>query len=195
MYPHSYRVVGKCSIYCIPRRQRVKTINWEAIGAVGAVGAVGVVGEIMGAVVVVVTLFYLANQIRSNHRTNLMVAAGRLGETSDAWMGQLVQDAVLSDIYHRGLRDYEALEQGEKKRFEMLILQFLKVVEAAWAQQHLGVLNEDQWYGFEVSVRQVVGSDGGMLVREKLRGNFSENFNNMVDDVIACGKATTLNRS
>ena len=122
MYPHSYRVVGKCSIYCILRRQRVKTINWEAIGAVG---------ELMGAVVVVVTLFYLANQIRSYHRTNLMVAAGRMGETNDAWMRQLVQDAILSDIYHRGLRDYEALEQGEKKRFEILILQFFRVVEAA----------------------------------------------------------------
>ena len=66
----------------------------------------------------------------------------------------------------------------------MLILQFLKIIETAWVQQNLGVRNEGQWYGFEVSIRQVVGSDGGMLVLEKLRVN----FNSMVDDVLAADR-------
>ena len=154
-------------------------MNWDAIGAIG---------EIMGAVVVVVTLFYLAAQIKQNNQSNLMVAAGRLGDTTDAWMRQLVQDAELHDLYHKGLRDYEALEERERRRFNMLIFQFLKSIESAWAQKDLGVLNTDQWYGYEVSIRDIVGSSGGLIVLEKVKRSFSQNFNTMIDEVLAAGK-------
>jgi len=154
-------------------------MNWDAIGATG---------EIMGAVVVVATLFYLAAQIKQNNQSNLMVAAGRLGDTTDAWMRQLVQDAELHDLYHKGLRDYEALEERERRRFNMLIFQFLKSIESAWAQKDLGVLNTDQWYGYEVSIRDIVGSSGGLIVLEKVKRSFSQNFNTMIDEVLAAGK-------
>ena len=142
----------------------------------------------MGVAVVIATLFYLAAQIKQNNHSNLMVAAGRTGESTDAWMRQLVQDPVLNDLYQNGLRDYEALEQSERRRFNLLIFQYLKSVETSWAQKHLGVLNENQWYGYEVSIREILGSSGGSLVPEKMRHNFSPDFNIMLNKVLVDGK-------
>ena len=118
----------------------------------------------------------------------MMVAAGRTGESTDAWLRQLVQDAELNNIYQQGLRDYEILSQADRSRFDMLILQFLKAIETAWAQQDLGVLNDDQWYGYEASIRQVVGSPGGMIVLDKRTDAFSPNFIEMVQQVLAGGQ-------
>ena len=151
-------------------------MNWDAIGAIG---------ELFGGVVVIATLFYLTAQIRQNHNSNLMVAATHMGETSDAWIRQIVQDATLSDLYHRGLLDYESLDQPERRRFNMLLLQLLRSIETAWAQQGLGVLNDDQWHGYEFSILKVIGSPGGRVAFEKIKGNFTERFVTMVQDVLA----------
>ena len=64
-------------------------MNWEAVGAVG---------EVFGATVVVATMFYLAMQIRENKRSNQMLAATRIAESADSWIGQIVRDEKLNEI-------------------------------------------------------------------------------------------------
>ncbi len=81
-------------------------------------------------------------------------------------------------------RAYDVLDKAERSRFELLIVQFLKAMESAWALQDLGVLTKEQWYGYEVSIRLVVGSPGGRVVLDKYKDAFSQNFYDMVHDVI-----------
>jgi hypothetical protein len=151
-------------------------MNWEAIGAIG---------EILGAAVVVATIFYLALQIRQNHSSNQMVAASRIAESADAWLGQIIRDKALHDIYQNGLRDYDSLERSDQGRFILLIAQFLRSIEGAWTHEQFGVLNKDQWYGYKMTIRRIVGSSGGRTAFELVRSEFSPAFCSAVVEIIS----------
>jgi hypothetical protein len=151
-------------------------MNWEALGAVG---------EIFGAIVVVATMFYLATQIRQSHRSNQMVATSRVAESADAWLGQLVRDKILNDIYQKGMRDYEGLELSDRNRFDLLIMQFLRAIEGAWTNEKLGFLDQSLWHGYKITTQRVVGSTGGSIAFNKQRMVFSPEFGAAIDDMVS----------
>jgi hypothetical protein len=79
-------------------------MNWEAIGAIG---------EVVGAFAVFLSLLYLAIQIRNSRRSDQLAAAAGAASAVDEWIGQIVRDGELYDLYRRGLTDYESLSRSE----------------------------------------------------------------------------------
>lgn len=152
-------------------------MSWDAIGAIG---------EILGAIVVVATIFYLAIQIRQSHSSNQMATAARIAETADAWLGQLVRDKELNEIYQNGMRDYNSLDLSERSRFDLLIAQLLRAVESAWTQEKHGALDKNQWYGYKMTTRHVIGSPGGRAAFNKLENtSFSPEFSAAIHEIIS----------
>ncbi len=127
-------------------------MSWEAIGAIA---------EVVGAIAVVVSLLYLAWQIRSSRRTDQIFAASATATATDDWLRQIVSDEVLYELYERGLFNYESLSKTEKGRFSLLVLQFLRNVDNVWRQHLLGVSEDDYWMGIVETTRFIVGSPGG----------------------------------
>ncbi len=150
-------------------------VNWEAVGAVG---------EVLGASVVIITLFYLAIQIRHSNRSNRMIAAARIAEVSNDFMKQLVQDPDLYQLYRNGMSEYEPLQQPDRGRFDVLILQFLRSVESTWIQLRLGVVEVDQWHGLRNATRFIVGSPGGRAAYARNRQFLSPEFVAAVDAIL-----------
>ncbi len=118
-------------------------MNWEAIGAVG---------ELLGAVGVIVTLAYLAVQVRQNsrnldHNTRAVVSAAEIAGGQQVLMGQLpiAQSADLADLLLRGSRDYSALTSIEKLRFRSFWHGALISHQGYFFQLQRGLLNEDVW--------------------------------------------------
>ena len=64
-------------------------VNWEAISAIG---------QLVGALAVVISLIYVAREIRSNARSARLASVG----TINRWLGQLATDRHLADVWHRG---------------------------------------------------------------------------------------------
>ena len=87
-------------------------MNWEALGAIG---------EIVGAVVVVATLGYLAIQIRQNTHTVRVAAEASQQELGSDFRGHIIDNAEVASIYLRGLQDYDSLAEGDQVRFRMLM--------------------------------------------------------------------------
>ena len=84
-------------------------MNWDAISAVGEiVGAIGVIGS----------LIYLALQIRKSDQT---VRAERIQALWDGSRDRLLApgsiDPQLSDLVAKGLTNFEALNNSDKRRF------------------------------------------------------------------------------
>ena len=90
------------------RLYELMTFNWEAIGAVG---------EVVGGAAVFISLLYLAMQIRSSRRSDQVAAAAGAVSAVDEWIGQIVRDEKLYDLYQRGLSDYESLAGRKKADF------------------------------------------------------------------------------
>ena len=87
-------------------------MNWEALGAIG---------EIVGAVAVVLTLGYLAVQIRQNNRSLHQAALQETARCANDFSSLLVRDPDLNRIYSKGISDYSSLSGEELSQFSHLL--------------------------------------------------------------------------
>ncbi len=96
-------------------------MNWDAIGAVG---------EIVGAAGVILSLVYLAAQIK--HNTKQVDEAGRshrletLSEVSNhftSWRAMITTSREVASIWRRGRLGLEGLDDEERVQFDNLVIE------------------------------------------------------------------------
>ena len=97
-------------------------MSWEAIGAVG---------EVAGALLVGVTLLYLAFQVRQNARGNRAALSWSMNQALADLNGRLSGDAELADIWRRGCEGLDDLNPIERERFQHYAIDRLNLAEFA----------------------------------------------------------------
>ena len=98
-------------------------MNWEAIGTIS---------ELVGALAVVLTLFYLARQIRqSNSQGRRSEIIATFQQFSVPRMA-IAQNEGLADLFVRGSNSYDDLNPIEKHRFENLMNERFWVFHSIW---------------------------------------------------------------
>lgn len=148
-------------------------MNWEAIGAIG---------EILGAIAVLLTLAYLAAQIRQN--TNSVRTSTFQQVVSDMAhaIEQLNQNADLNRIWYAGLRDFEGLEQLEKQRFATYITSILRRYENILYQSREGTLDSSNLEGLIGQMSGIMSSPGTQVWWSRARGLFNTELQDHVDN-------------
>jgi hypothetical protein len=126
-------------------------MNWEAIGAIG---------EIVGSTGVIISLLYLAIQIRKDARAR---RANTLHEQCQALAGvysTLESSSELSDVYFRGIQDFSCLKGSERVRFSALCNHLFRLWEEDHLQATEGNLDRRMWNAYEVALDDVVSLPG-----------------------------------
>ena len=90
---------------------QIVELSWDAIGAVG---------EVVGGVGVIVTLIYLAIQVRQNTKASEKQNLRDATEFLHSCYRSVIEDQELADISVRGMKDYAALTEAERERFHYL---------------------------------------------------------------------------
>lgn len=118
-------------------------MNWEAISAIG---------QIVGAIAVVISLIYLAREIRSNARSARMASVGTLNE----WLRQLAEHPHLAELWHSGIRDYRSVEGADRTSFNAFLLGLFRIFEEMYYQQLDGHLDPRLWHEVETPMRHMI---------------------------------------
>ena len=95
-------------------------MNWEAIG---------VITEILGTLVVIVTLIYLALQIKQVNRQAELETMRHTLDGFNQYCDLIVQSKQTANILNRGRINLDTLDADEKMQFEHLIIRFLNTLE------------------------------------------------------------------
>ena len=156
------------------RRRRTQTgaaMNWEAIGAIG---------ETVGAIGVVVTLIYLARQIRQQNRESRIAAVHDLNE---GFRGSITafQDAGLADIFSRAKTDFASLAEPERLRFIAMVQAVFRVWEDAFYQYDAGRLDPRIWHAMQTQFSGYLSLPGVQRVWEIRKQAYNERFRDFVD--------------
>ena len=148
-------------------------MNWEAIGAVG---------EAVGAIAVVVTLAYLAMQIRQN--TGATRAASHHAVIEALNQGNLAQaqDAELAQIWVSGLKDRGVLTEVERQRFDSLCLAYFHVFDSLWYSAKVGTAERDLLRSEEKGFVYLMDSSGVYDWWEANPYAFSPEFRNYMEE-------------
>ena len=125
-------------------------MNWDAIGAVS---------EILGTIAVVVSLVYLAVQIRNQSReTRLSTINNSLAEWNSL-LAVIANNPELADIWNRGLKN-EELPEGEEVRFRAFANSYFRVIEGLYLQHLEGRLDSRIWKGVGNGATEILIASG-----------------------------------
>lgn len=84
----------------------------------------GSIGEFVGAIAVVLSLLYLATQIRQNTQATRASSYEDVAQGVRAFMALIAEDDELAQLYLRGAAQSQPLAPQEQLRFEMLLGHF-----------------------------------------------------------------------
>ena len=90
-------------------------MDWNAIGAVG---------EILGALAVVATLFYLTRQLKQNSQQIRLSSSQVASNTYSGRMREVLMDPDLLRVFRHGLHDYASLPPDDQATFHGLMMGF-----------------------------------------------------------------------
>lgn len=127
------------------------TIDWTAVSTIV---------EAVGLVIVVLSLWYLARQIRLN--TNAILSNSRQGLLD----GDL---ALISDYINHSLDphlvgDDVELKPEDERRFTWIVIKAIRIREFAWHQYKSGSLDEESWNSYMAPVEGIFSSERAKAV-------------------------------
>ena len=150
-------------------------INWDAVGAVG---------EIFGAAAVLVTLNYLARQIRLNtDEVRATRVEGTLRDQSE-YNRMLAEDGELARIYWTAVDDVEQLTDDEKRRWLHLCSVMLRNSEIAYFHYCHGHLPAAVHESRERWIKRFMGTSGFRWWWQQYAEILDPEFVNYVERVI-----------
>lgn len=111
-------------------------MNWDAIGAMA---------ELLGALGVIISLLYLAGQIRNANRAAAVAAKLDSTRFITDYLDLLIQNPEIADLINRGRRDQESLSKDEFLRFSNCALKAFYYFSAGYFQNQLGTLSDSSY--------------------------------------------------
>ncbi len=151
-------------------------MNWEAIGAIG---------ESLSAIAVLVTLGYLAVQIRQNTRaTKASASNSAMRDVSHV----TENNGPYSDLVMKSLR-MEKLTPAERLLMVERFLTIMRTFENFWYQQQLGNLSLDQFERQLDTLRWALNVPAARRMWVHLAPAFDSGFRAVVDSEVLEEKA------
>lgn len=153
-------------------------MDWDALGAIG---------EIVGAGAVVVTLVYLAFQIRQNTRSNQVSAEIQALEQLSKWVTRISTDKDAQRLWDLVADGSEPLSAEDSGQYLWIMGELFWLVESAFVQYRRGYLSKAAWMRFE---RTLVGTLNNKLTREWWENRevpHSPEFRGYVDQLLRTG--------
>lgn len=126
-------------------------LNWEIINAIG---------QMLGAVGVIISLIYLAAQIRNQNKESQRAAMNVLTTHWSDLNRTLVENSEMAVLWLRALRSFDKLDGPSKLRFGAHLGRFLRFADSLYLGVLDGTLDGRLWRGYERTIADTVAYPG-----------------------------------
>ena len=120
----------------------------------------GNIGEAIGGIAVIVTIVYLAIQIRQNTRAVRAAAFQQVVDSFAEFSASLSHDRELVEIVINGNKDYHALNEVDQTRYGLAMRSFIRRAENVFFQTEQGTVKAETWAGIRGSLITVFRTPG-----------------------------------
>ena len=149
-------------------------MDWQALSAIG---------EATGAVAVVISVLYLAHQIRIQSAETRLAAIHEVSVGFREGIAATFLDPQLARVFHLGKDGPEHLDPAERIQFIALVQRNWRVWEDVFYQYRDGRLNEPLWRSMERQYSALLVWPGVQWVWSIRRDFYTPEFGRYVDTV------------
>jgi hypothetical protein len=142
------------------------------------------IGEVIGAVVVILSLIYLAVQVRQNTEAQRTENYARALDRLAAFQSMLSQDSEISFLFSKGLEDYSNLTTQEKLRFNWIMYEAFGAFEFMFHAARKQSIAEEIWLRWSEAIAWYLtfpGAHKWWMIRPL---PFSDSFSLFVESLI-----------
>ena len=151
-------------------------MDWNMIGALG---------EVAGAIAVVITLFYLARQVRDSARQNRRTQYAQLNRDFLQLPAAVAQDESFSNVFFKGAVDPSGLSPAELARFYSGVLLVFRAIEALYHYHREGSIDDWGADSYRATMVDMMSLPGFRLYWEERQHWFSTEFRSEVQTWLA----------
>ncbi len=105
----------------------------------------GSLGELIAAIATLITLVYLALQIRANTRSFRLAAQESTTAASSRFRDALIRDPEVAALWNRALNDFEGLPPDERLRALSMFQEVFYTAQLVFHRVNEGVFPEQHW--------------------------------------------------
>ena len=149
-------------------------MSWEEISAIG---------NLIGGVAVVVSIIFLAIEVRHNTASNRLATEKDIANAITTQIFLSTAATRLPYIYLRGTEDPSQLSEEEEGQFTFYVMGFLRLVQDAYDRYQEGNISERTWESIELLLMAHLSSDGMRAVWDVRSNTFKEEFRAYVNQL------------
>jgi hypothetical protein len=146
-------------------------------------------GEFLGGIAVVVSLVYLASQIRQNSKLLRASTASATTATNADFSSLVVQDSEVARIFREGMADRSSLSVDDMQRFDALLGMGFTANSQEYQFFVDGVMARSVWENRTLSLRRQLRLPGYKQWWTEWEDLYPEEFRNLVNGLIREGEA------
>ena len=157
-------------------------MNWDAVGAIA---------ELLGALGVILSLAYLATQIRQNtaqigeHSRELRIAAiDAIAQSYSRFRDPLIRDPEMAALWLQGIEDYDGRSDLEKARLGALMQELFWAHQNTWSRWQEGAMSDDAWADQAAAIANNLRRPGIRQWWGRTRSIYADDFEVLVEDLI-----------
>ena len=154
-------------------------MNWNAAGAIG---------EIVGATAVVVSVIYLAIQIRGQTEQAKLAATRDLMNSFNESLDRIVDDPTIAKLWLDGIYAYNDLPNTDRIRVSSLNQRLMRLIEQHHLHIKKGHIDPSFFASMDRAYSDWITKPGVQQWWESAKDMFEAGFAGIVDSQIAAGK-------
>ena len=158
-------------------------VNWAAVSAVG---------QVVGALAVVISLIYLATEVRSNARATRLESMRSLSDAINEYFKTIAEDADPAELWFRGIYNFQSIKGASLMRFSSLMDYLFRIYEDIYYQRLEGQLAPRVWGGFEAFMRDIIAYPGIQASWRSRSHWFSDQFRQFIAERQAAAGSPSL---
>ena len=152
-------------------------MNWEAVGAIG---------EIIAALAVLVTLAFLAYQLKEFSKSNNAATVGSYMQSYGAAMSRVGSSTEVARIVRLGDNEPESLSEDEHYQYIYHAGEFFTLWEGLWRMKVAGLISPDHWTTIREDIVAFLVTPGGKLFLKQMLPLFNKNMPEFAKELESC---------
>jgi hypothetical protein len=158
-------------------------MNWEAISAVS---------QLIGSLAVVISVLYLAVQLRSSTRVARVAAQDAAAAALRDVTKPFMENAELGRVWRVGLENLNSLSAEDQARFFHAAYQFMKALETIHYHYVYGLLDTQLWEGWRELLQNYVATPGIHYYLTERGPVFSRRFREFIEKLEPVSQRMTV---
>ena len=115
----------------------------------------GNLGDFFGGIGVLISIIYLAYQVRQNTRFAMAESVREVLSRSADFLEYLASNAELTEIFVRGTRDPDSLSFEQQARLGFVMSAAFRQLEAVFRYHESSILSDNDWEGISLAIKRV----------------------------------------